>query len=100
MNKKSQNTIPQEEIIIIKQIDLLAYLLQFEPNSIIKNGNHYESIIHEGLCIYSKKWNWKRKGQNGKSALEYLVFVERMGFLDAAYLLKNCMIASDGHLYG
>lgn len=78
-------------MIIIKQINLLSYLQQYEPNSLIKIGRHYESVIHEGLTITNKKWQWKDKRLSGKSAIEYLVYVEQMNFIDAAYLLLQCL---------
>ena len=58
MNKKLLKYVPQEQITIIKQIDLLTYLKLFEPNSIVKVGRHYESCIHHGLQI---------KNGNGKN---------------------------------
>lgn len=91
MNKKLLKNIPQEQIPIIKQIDLLTYLKVFEPNSIIKVGRHYESRMHCGLIITDKKWQWKEFNLSGKSAIQYLVFVEQIPFLDTAYLLSKCL---------
>ena len=91
MNKKLLKFVPQEQITIIKQIDLLTYLKLFEPNSIVKVGRHYESFIHHGLIITNKKWQWKEINLSGKSAIQYLVFVEQMPFIDAAYLLSKCL---------
>lgn len=91
MNHKLVKYIPQEQITVIKQIDLLTYLKSFEPNSILKVGRHYESCIHHGLVVTSKKWQWKELHLSGKSAIQYLVFVEQMDFIDAAYLLSKCL---------
>lgn len=91
MNSKLYKYIPQEQITIIKQIDLLSYLKQFEPNSIVKVGRHYESQMHSGLIITNKKWQWKEYNLSGKSAIQYLVYVEQMDFIDAAYLLSKCL---------
>ena len=66
MNKKLLKFVPQEQITIIKQIDLLTYLKLFEPNSIVKVGRHYESCIHHGLIITNKKWQWKELHLSGK----------------------------------
>ena len=52
MNTKLIKKIPVEHVIQIKTIDLLSYLKQYEPNSIIKNKSHYDSITHNGLTIY------------------------------------------------
>lgn len=83
--------IPPEQMIAVKQISLLGYLQQYEPNSLIKKGRHYESVVHEGLTITDKKWQWKDKKLSGRSAIEYLVFVEKMDFVDAAFLLFQCI---------
>ena len=91
MNRKLIRFVSPEQMIIIKQINLLSYLQQYEPNSLIKIGRHYESVIHEGLTIPNKKWQWKDKRLSGKSAIEYLVYVEQMNFIDAAYLLLQCL---------
>ena len=91
MNRKLIRFVSPEQMIIIKQINLLSYLQQYEPNSLIKIGRHYESVIHEGLTITNKKWQWKELHLSGKSAIQYLVFVEQMPFIDAAYLLSKCL---------
>lgn len=91
MNRKLVKFIPQEQMIVVKHIDLLSYLQKFEPNSLIKKGKHYESVVHKGLTITDKKWQWKEKKLSGRTAIEYLVFVEQMSFIDAAYLLFQCL---------
>lgn len=91
MNQKLVKYVPAEYMITVKQMKLLTYLKQFEPQSIIKTGRHYESVIHDGLTITDKKWQWKDKSLSGNTAIEYLVFVEEMRFVDAAYLLFQCL---------
>ena len=91
MNQKLVKSISPEQMISVKQMNLLDYLIQYEPNSLIKNGRHYDSVIHIGLVITDKKWQWKDKKLSGKTAIEYLVFVEEMNFIDAAYLLSQCL---------
>ena len=91
MNSKLFKYVPQEQMPVIKQIDLLTYLKIFEPNSITKVGRHYESCIHHGLVITNEKWQWKELHLSGKSAIQYLVFVEEMSFIDATYLLSKCL---------
>lgn len=91
MNQKLIKFVPPEHMIAVKQMNLLNYLKQYEPNSLIKIGRHYESVIHDGLTITNKKWQWKDRNLSGKTAIEYLVFVEEMRFIDAAYLLFQCL---------
>lgn len=91
MNQKLIKFVPPEYMLMIKQMNLLTYLKQFEPHSVIKIDRHYESVIHDGLTITNKKWQWKDRNLSGKTAIEYLVFVEEMRFIDAAYLLFQCL---------
>lgn len=90
MNTKLIKKIPIEHVIQLKTIDLLSYLKQYEPNSIIKNKSHYDSITHNSLIIYKNRWAWKSHHLNGKTAIQYLVFVEEMDYIDALYLLYQC----------
>lgn len=90
MNSKLQKKVPKEFILQLKTIDLLTYLQRFEPNTIIKNGAHYDSLIHDGLTIYRTRWSWKGRHLNGTTAIQYLVFVEDMSYIDGLYLLYQC----------
>lgn len=90
MNIKLLKKIPIELVIQLNTINLLTYLKQYEPNSIVKNKNHYDSITHCGLTIYEDRWSWKSHHLNGKTAIQYLVFVENMNYTDAMYLLYQC----------
>ena len=49
--KKIKFYITPEQTTILKKIDSLTYLKDFEPNSIIKEGRIYKSTIHDGLII-------------------------------------------------
>lgn len=90
MNKKLSKHILPEYIPEIKKIDLLTYLQRYEPNSIIKKKDYYESITKKGLLIYKDRWVWNEENLNGNSAIQYLVFVENFHFYDALYLLFRC----------
>lgn len=59
MNQKLIKFVPPEYMIMIKQMNLLTYLKQFEPHSVIKIDRHYESVIHDGLIIKKKNGNGK-----------------------------------------
>ena len=90
MNIKLEKKIPSEAIVHLKRINLLTYLKQYEPNTIIKNQHHYISVTHDGLIIYEDRWIWKKHHINGSTAIQYLVFVEDMSYFDALYLLYQC----------
>lgn len=78
MNSKMQKNIPKEFILQLKRIDLLSYL------------KRYESIIHAGLSIYRQRWIWKVHHLHARTAIQYLVFVKDIGYIDALYLLYQC----------
>lgn len=77
-----------------KQIDLLSYLRQREPDEIVKlTANTYATKTHNSLKISNGKWYWWSRGFGGKSALDYLVKVREVSFIDAVKHLSNsgCM---------
>lgn len=81
-----------EELAQVKKIDLLTYLSNYEPNQLIRNTkNDYSTVTHSSLHISNGLWMWWVKGIGGKTALDYLIKVEEMDFLDAALLIHECI---------
>lgn len=67
-----------------KQIDLLAYLQEREPDELVMIGpSAYATKTHDSLKISNGKWYWWSRGFGGKSALDYLIKVRGMAFTDA-----------------
>ena len=67
-----------------KQMDLLTYLQRFDPEELIHvAGNEYCTKTHDSLKISNGLWCWNSRGIAGRSALDYLIKVEGMGFLEA-----------------
>ena len=76
------------EIERVKHIDLLSYLQQYEPDELIKAGtNSYTTRTHDSLKLSHGCWYWWSQGIGGVSALDYLIKVRNMTFLDAVGLL-------------
>lgn len=74
----------------IKKLDLLTYLQNYHPEELVENGNtDYVTRTHGSLHISNGMWSWWAKGIGGKTALNYLIKVEGMEFLDAALFLKD-----------
>lgn len=72
-----------------KQIDLLTYLQEREPDELVKIGpSAYATKTHDSLKISNGKWYWWSRGLGGRSALDYLVKVRDMTFTDAV----GCLI--------
>ena len=80
----------EEQIKHARSIDLLTYLQTFEPTELIHvRGNTYCTREHDSLKISNGKWMWWSRGFGGSSALDYLIKVKGMQFLDAMKILTE-----------
>ena len=76
--------IPHEAIERARQMDLLTYLQTFEANELVHiGGNHYCTREHDSLKISNGKWYWFSRGFGGYNALDYLVKVKDVPFVEA-----------------
>ena len=76
--------IPPETIEKARQVDLLAYLKTCEPNELVHiSGNHYCTREHDSLKISNGKWYWFSRGFGGYNALDYLIKVKEIPFMEA-----------------
>jgi len=83
--------IDPELVTQAKQMDLLTYLQLYEPYELKKLSAHvYTTRTHDSLKISHGKWMWWSRGIGGRSALDYLVKVRDMDFVDAVELLLSC----------
>ena len=77
--------IAPEVITEAKRMDLLTYLREYEPGELVKfSSNTYTTRTHDSLKISNGKWMWWSRGIGGKSALDYLIKVRGMDFVQAA----------------
>ncbi|WP_147539359.1 DUF3991 and toprim domain-containing protein [Anaerotruncus rubiinfantis] len=76
--------VSKEQIARAKQLDLLAYLQQHEPQELVRAGPHeYRTRSHDSLVISNGKWHWCSRGIGGRTALDYLIHVQGMEFTEA-----------------
>ena len=76
--------IPPETIEKARQMDLLTYLRTFEPDELVHiGGNHYCTREHDSLKISNGKWYWFSRGFGGYNALDYLIKVKEVPFMEA-----------------
>ena len=81
-----------EIIQLIKNIDILFYLRQFEPQELVQiSAGNYCTRTHDSLKISNGMWYWFSQGIGGRSALDYLIKVRGMSFPDAVGLLLECI---------
>ena len=76
--------IPPETIEKARQVDLLTYLKTCEPGELVHiSGNHYCTREHDSLKISNGKWYWFSRGFGGYNALDYLIKVKEVPFMEA-----------------
>lgn len=79
-----------EQIARAKEIDLLTYLQNFNPEELLYDSrNSYKTRSHDSLKISNGMWYWFSRQIGGKSALDYLIEVEGYSFTDAVSHLLN-----------
>ena len=85
--------VTPDEIQQAKEMDLLTYLQNYEPNELVRVApNTYCTREHDSLKISNGKWHWFSRGIGGRTALDYLVKVKEMSFPDAVRLLTGAPI--------
>ena len=68
-----------------RSMDLLTYLSVKEPTNLIRlSDTEYCTEEHDSLKISNGKWMWWSRGIGGSTALDYLIKVKRMSFMEAA----------------
>ena len=101
----------EAQIEQVRSIDLLSYLQTYEPTELIHvRGNTYCTREHDSLKIASDgRWYWWSRGFGGYSALDYLIKVKGMQFMDAMKILSNgrqlslkndAVLGENGHVEG
>ncbi len=76
--------IPKEVVEQARQMDLLTYLRNYEPEELVHfGGNTYCTREHDSLKISNGKWYWFSRGFGGHNALDYLIKVKEIPFMEA-----------------
>lgn len=80
----------QEQIDKAKEIDVLSYLQNKNPDELVyESRGTYHTRTHDSLKISNGKWYWFSRGIGGITALEYLIQVEEYSFTEAVEHLIN-----------
>lgn len=91
-NSQLKKHIKKEELENVKELDLLTYLMNYEPDELVKvSRNVYSTKTYSSLKISNGMWTWWAHSIGGKSALDYLIKVKGYEFLEAALYLNNCI---------
>ena len=82
----------EEQIMQARSIDLLTYLQSYEPTELVHvRGDTYCTREHDSLKISASKgkWMWWSRGFGGSSALDYLIKVKGLPFIQAMQILTE-----------
>lgn len=87
--------IPPEVVEKAREMDLLTYLKSYEPQELVHfGGNTYCTREHDSLKISNGKWCWFSRGIGGYSALDYLIKVKEMPFMQAVETIMGNVAVS------
>lgn len=76
--------IPPEVVAKAREMDLYTYLKTYEPQELVHfGGSTYCTREHDSLKISNGKWYWFSRGIGGRSALDYLIKVKEVPFIEA-----------------
>jgi len=83
--------VTSQEIEQARQLDLLSFLEQYRPFELIKlSPGVYSMRSHDSLKISNGRWYRWSTGKGGVSALDYLIGVENMPFVEAVQYICGC----------
>ena len=83
--------VTKAQIEQARKMDLLTYFQNFEPQELVRIGADAYSIReHDSLKISNGKWCWWSRRIGGRSALDFLIHVRGMDFMDAVKHLCKC----------
>ena len=87
MNRKF---VTKQEIGQARRLDLLSYLQKYRPGELVKiSPGVYSMRSHDSLKLSNGRWYQWSRGVGGVSALDYLVLVENVPFVDAVAQLLD-----------
>lgn len=85
------NGVTKEQIAAAKRMTAIEFLRRYRPNDLVKSSarGEFELRSHDSFKINgeSSVWHWKSRGIGSKSALDYLIYVEGVRFVEAVKLL-------------
>ncbi len=69
---------------------MLSYLQKYEPDELVRiSNNTYTTRTHDSLKISNGLWMWWSHGVGGKNAINYLMTVKGMTFVEAVSVIAK-----------
>ena len=82
--------VTPEEVSRARQMDLLTYLRCYEPQELVKaSSGEYSTRTHDSVKISNGKWYRFATNEGGVSALDYLIKVEGIPFIQAVQKING-----------
>ena len=84
--------IEKEQLEQAKSVDLLSYLQVNEPHELRKSkygDGEFRTATHSSLVISNGRWHWNKGGFGGRSAIDFLIKVRGMEFMDAVGVILD-----------
>lgn len=82
--------VTPEMIEEARQMDLQTYLENYERHKLVPSGRSaFCTREHDSLKISNGKWMWFSRGFGGYSALDYLIEVEGIPFIEAVQMITG-----------
>lgn len=82
--------VPKELVKKAKAIDLLTYFMNYNPSELVKKGvGTYSLKTHDSVIISNGLWHRFSTNEGGKTALDYLMKVEKMTLQEAVKSILN-----------
>ena len=84
------NHVTPEEVSRAREMDLLTYLRCYEPQELVKaSAGEYSTRTHDSVKISNGKWYRFATNEGGVSALDYLIKVEGIPFIQAVQKING-----------
>ena len=82
--------VSKELINKAKEIDLLTYFMNYNPSELVKKGiGTYSLKTHDSVIISNGLWHRFSTNEGGRTALDYLIKVEKMTLQEAVESILN-----------
>ena len=78
--------VTEEQIIAARRMTAIEFLRRYRPGELVKTDSRgeFELREHDSFKINEETsfWHWKSRDAGGKSALDYLIKVEGVKFVE------------------
>lgn len=93
------NSVTKQQVKSAKTLDLLTYMKNHVPHNLVRKGHEYCTKDHDSLVISENGlWHWFSRGIGGKTALQYLIKVKNMSFVDAVNRINNLQTTKESDI--